>query len=191
MTIEVTVRGKNIEVTDGLKSYTEKRLQKLSKYLPNCREAIVRECVERNQHRVEVTLEGDGLILRGEERTDNMYASVDLVLDKLEQRARKFKERHSHATHHNESIRKNFAADNEGPFGGEILPAESQLDEDIRPYISRTKRVTMKPMSAEEASERMILADHDFFIYQDADSEQVHVIYRRKDGNFGLIAPKL
>jgi putative sigma-54 modulation protein len=191
MSIEVTVKGKNIEVTDGLKSYTEKRLQKLSKYLPNCREAIVRECVERNQHRVEVTLEGDGLILRGEERTDNMYASVDLVLDKLEQRARKFKERHSHETHHNESIRKNIAADNDGPFGGEILPAETPEDVDSRPYISRTKRVTMKPMSAEEASERMVLADHDFFIYQDADSQQVQVIYRRKDGNYGLIMPKL
>jgi len=190
MTIEVTVKGKNIEVTEGLKSYTEKRLQKLSKYLPSCREAIVRECVERNQHRVEVTLEGDGLILRGEERTDNMYASVDLVLDKLEQRARKFKERHSHETHHNESIRKNIHADNDGPFG-EILPAETPEDVDTRPYISRTKRVTMKPMSAEEASERMVLADHDFFIFQDADSEQVQVIYRRKDGNYGLITPKL
>jgi putative sigma-54 modulation protein len=189
MSIEVTVKGKNIEVTDGLKAYTEKRLQKLEKYLPSLREAMVRECVEHNQHRVEVTLEGDGLILRGEERTDNMYASVDLVLDKLEQRARKFKERHSHSLHHDQSIRKNIMADNDGPFEG-ILPADTPPDEDTRPYISRTKKVTMKPMSAEEASERMVLADHDFFIYQDTESEQVQVIYRRKDGNYGLIMPK-
>jgi putative sigma-54 modulation protein len=190
MSIDITVKGKNIQVTDGLKAYTEKRLQKLERYLPALREATVRECVENNQHRVEVTLEGDGLVLRGEERTDNMYASVDLVLDKLEQRAKKFKERHSHTLHHDQTIRKNVFPENDGPFEG-IFANNSQHEQDSRPYISRTKKVTMKPMSAEEASERMVLADHDFFIYQDTDTSQVQVIYRRKDGNFGLIMPKL
>src|SRR5579875_3219990 len=72
MSIAINVKSRDVEVTDGLRSYTEKRLQKLSKFLPNLREATVRECVEKNMHRVEVTLEGDGLLLRGEERTNDM-----------------------------------------------------------------------------------------------------------------------
>jgi putative sigma-54 modulation protein len=189
MAIDITVRGKNIEVTDGLKAYTEKRLQKLAKYLPNLREAIVREGVERNQHRVEVTLEGDGLLLRGEERSDNMYASVDLVFEKLEQRVKKFKDRHSHHSHHDKSVRKNVVANNHTPFE-EVLPAQTDADE-LGPRIVREKRVTMKPMVAEDAARMMELIDHDFYIFLDSDSDQVQVIYRRGDGNYGLIMPKL
>lgn len=189
MAIEITVRGKNIEMTDGLKAYTEKRLQKLARYMPNLREAIVREGVERNQHRVEVTLEGDGIMLRGEERSDNMYASVDLVFEKLEQRVKKFKDRHSHHSHHDKSVRTNVAAKNFTPFE-EILPAETEM-EDNRPHVVREKRVTMKPMVAEDAARMMELIDHDFYVFLDSDSNQVQVIYRRDDGNYGLIMPKL
>ncbi|MDR3708526.1 MAG: ribosome-associated translation inhibitor RaiA [Capsulimonadaceae bacterium] len=187
MSIDVTVKGKNIEVTEGLKGYAEKRLQKLEKYLPNLREAVVRESVERNLHRVEVTLQGDGVILRGEERSDNMYASVDLVLDKLELRIKKWKDRRSHEGHHDESLR-TAEVHTDVPYEG-ILPAGSEPEEE-RPYIARVKAVTMKPMSAEEAATRLEWVDHPFFVYLDASTDQVHVIYRRNDGNFGLIVPK-
>jgi putative sigma-54 modulation protein len=187
MSIAVTVKGKNIEVTEGLKSYSEKRLSKLEKYLPNLREAIVRQSVERNMHRVEVTLQGDGVILRGEERSDNMYASVDLVLDKLEQRIKKWKDRHSHESHH-DSIRTNIETRTDVPFEG-MMAVGSEPDE-ARSYISRVKAVTMKPMSAEEAVTRLEWVDHPFFVYLDASTDQVHVIYRRNDGNYGLIVPK-
>jgi putative sigma-54 modulation protein len=188
MAIEVTVRGKNMEMTDGLKAYTEKRLQKLEKYMPKLREAVVRECVERNLHRIEVTLEGDGVILRGEERSPNMYTSVDLVIDKLEQRVRKFKDRHSHHPHHDRSLRTNVTPSNDGPFE-EVLPVGSEAEE-FRPRIARIKQVTMKPMTSGDAAEMMELLDHDFYVYLDVLTERVNVIYRRKDGHFGMITQK-
>jgi putative sigma-54 modulation protein len=136
-----------------------------------------------------VTLQGDGITLRGEERSDNMYASVDLVLDKLEQRIKKWKERRSHESHHNQSLRTNVEPHNDVPFEG-VLPVGSEPDAE-RSYIARVKAVTMKPMSAEEAVTRLEWVDHPFFVYLDASTDQVHVVYRRTDGNYGLIVPKL
>jgi len=188
MSIAVTVKGKNIEVTEGLRSYSEKRLSKLEKYMPNLREAVVRQSVERNLHRVEVTLQGDGIILRGEERSDNMYASVDLVLDKLEQRIKKWKQRRSHEGHHDQSLRTTIEPHNDVPFEGML--AVGTEPEEVLPYVSRVKAVTMKPMSAEEAVTRLEWVDHPFFVYLDASTDQVHVVYRRNDGNYGLIVPK-
>ena len=180
MAIEVTVKGKNIEVTDGLQDYAEKRLQKLEKYLPNLREAVVRECVERNQHRVEVTLQGDGILLRGEERSENMYASIDLVVDKLEQRVKKFKDRRSHAGHHDKSLRTNVVPHNEDVYA-DVLPVGTEPDED-RPHVARVKAVTMKPMSSEEAATRLEWVDHPFFVFLDSGTDQVQVIYRQLNG---------
>jgi putative sigma-54 modulation protein len=180
-----------MEVTDGLREYAEKRLQKLSKFLPTLQEATVRETVERNMHRVEVTLEADGVVLRGEERSNDMYTSVDLVLDKLEQRVKRYKDRHSHLKRHahDDSLRTNIAPHNDDTFD-DVLPAETKLDEQA-PRLVREKRVTMKPMSREEAAQMIDLLDHDFYIFHEASSDQVQVIYKRKDGNLGLIAPKI
>ncbi len=189
MTIEVTVKGKNIEVTDGLKDYAEKRLQRLERYLPGLHEAVVRECVEHNQHRVEVTLEGNGVLLRGEERSSNMYASVDLVLEKLEQRLKKYKDRHSHHPHHDRSVRKNVEPTNQTVFT-EVLNTQSEEAVVERPFIARVKRVTMKPINAGEAAEMMELIDHDFYAFLDEETRRVQVIYKRRDGNYGLLMPK-
>lgn len=189
MAIAIDVKGKNIEVTDGLREYAEKRLKKLERFLPSLKEATVRESVERNLHRVEVTLEGDGLLLRGEERSDNMYASIDLVLDKLEQRLKRFKSRHSHKGNHDRGIRTNGAPHSAAAFT-EVLPAELEPD-DEGPHLSRVKRVTMKPMTYEDAARMMEMVDHDFFVYVDSPTDEVHVVYKRKDGNYGLIAPKI
>lgn len=189
MAISVTVKGKNIEVTDGLHDYAEKRIQKLEKYMPGLREAVVRECVERNMHRVEVTLQGDGVLIRGEERSENMYASVDLVVDKLEQRVKKFKERRSHVDHHDRSLRTNVAPIDNGGLYEDMLPATTELDP-AGPYVARVKAVTMKPMTSDEAAQRLEWVDHPFFVYLDAGTNQVQVIYRRNDGNYGLIVPK-
>ena len=190
MAIAINVKSRDVEVTDGLREYAEKRLQKLSRFLPNLREATVRECVDRNMHRVEVTLEGDGVLLRGEERTSDMYASVDLVLEKLEHRVKKHKERHTHLTRHghDKSVRTNVAPHNDGTFD-DILPVETEPDAPAK--IVREKRVTMKPMTADDAVHMMELIDHEFYIFRDCDSNEVQVVYKRRDGNYGLIAPKL
>lgn len=190
MAIAVKVKGKHLQVTDGLREHAEQRLQRLEKYFANIREAIVIESIEGNMHRVEITLEGDGLLLRGEERTSDMYVSLDKVVDKLEQRVKKFKQKHTHLRNHQDSLRTNVAPSNGVGIAG-ILPAETELDLDTRPRIVREKAVTMKPMGLDDALQMLELTDHDWFVYLDSESNTTNVVYRRRDGNYGLVYPKI
>lgn len=191
MAIAVKVKGRHLQVTDGLREYAEQKLQRLEKYFGNIREATVIESIDGgSEHRVEVTLEGDGMLLRGEERTNDMYASVDKVVDKLEQRLKKFKEKHTHLRNHQESLRKNVQPHNDVALDG-ILPAETENDKEFRPRIVRSKAVTMKPMGIDEAVQMLELTDHDWFVYLDSHTNQTQVVYRRRDGNYGLVVPKI
>ena len=186
----VTVKGKNVEVTDALKRYAEKKVQKLGKYFKDLREAQVTQSVQRNWHIVEVQLEGDGVLLRGEERSDDMYASIDLVVEKLERRVKKFKGKLYGKTteegpKEKEAERDHIAAQAAGVESLDELP----IDAETAPMIVRTKRFAMKPMSPEEAANQMELLHHDFFVFRNQDTEQVNVVYRRRDGDYGLIEP--
>jgi len=191
MSIAVKVKGRHLEVTDGLREYAEQKLQRLEKYFGNIREAIVCESIDGNLHRVEVTLEGDGLLLRGEERTSDMYVSVDRVIDKLEQRVKKFKAKHTHLRNHQDSLR--TATPKNGHTSGMdgILAADTEPDVDTRPRIVRTKAVTMKPMDIDDAIQMLELTDHEWFVYLDSDTHMTQVVYRRNDGNYGLVMPKI
>ena len=194
MAIAVTVKGKHhFEVTPGLREHAVQRLQRLEKYLTDIREAVVVESVEGeghgNEHRVEVTLQGDGMTMRGEERTNDMYASLDRVVDKLEQRLKKFKDKHVHARGRQESLRSIPATNGVGYE--DLLPADTEPDADTRPRIARTKAVTMKPMSTEDAMKMLELVDHEWYIYLDMDTNQHQVVYRRRDGTYGLVVPKI
>lgn len=190
MAIAVTVKGKHLQVTEGLREHAQNRLQKLETYFHNIREVIVVESVEGVQHRVEVTLQGDGLLLRGEERTNDMYASLDRVVDKLEQRLKKFKAKHTHLRNHQQSLRTNVLTTNGTGIDG-ILPATSEDDVDDSPRIVRTKAVTMKPMGIDDAVQMLELTDHDWYVYLDMDTNMTQVVYRRRDGNYGLVVPKI
>jgi putative sigma-54 modulation protein len=189
MSIAVTVKGKHLEVTDGLRDYAEQKLQRLEKYFGNIREAVVIESIDGNLHRVEVTLEGDGLLLRGEERTTDMYVSMDRVVDKLEQRVKKFKAKHTHLRNHQESLRTTSTTNGSAMEG--VLAADSELDVDNRPRIMRTKAVTMKPMGIDDAVQMLELTDHDWFVYLDSATHMTQVVYRRRDGHYGLVVPKI
>jgi putative sigma-54 modulation protein len=192
MAMKVTVKGKHgLEVTDGLREHAEQRLHRLEKYFQNVTEAIVMESVEGgSEHRVEVTLLGDNLTLRGEERTSDMYASVDRVVEKLEQRLKKYKVKHSHLRNHHDSVRTTAVTSNGAGIDG-ILPAETPEEEDTRPRIVRTKAVTMKPMSIDDAVRMLELTDHEWFVYLDQDTQLTQVVYRRRDGNYALVVPKI
>ena len=190
MAIAVKVKGKHLQVTEGLREHAEQRLQKLETYFQNIREAIVVESVEGGQHRVEITLEGDGLLLRGEERTNDMYVSLDRVVDKLEQRLKKFKSKHTHLRNHQQSLRTNVAITNGSGIDG-VLPADSEADVDDTPRIVRTKAVTIKPMGIDDAVQMLELTDHEWFVYLDMDTHLTQVVYRRRDGNYGLVVPKI
>lgn len=171
----IQVRGRNIEVTDALKEYINKRLRKLEKYIDNLGEAQVSLSVVRGFHRIEVTIPINGMILRGEESTGDMYASTDLVVDKLEKQIEKYKGK----------LQKRGAR-----FVNDVKAPASVIAEDDGPRLVRTKRFAIKPMPVDEAVLQMNLLGHNFFVFSNAETEQVNVVYKRKDGNYGLIEPE-
>lgn len=172
----ITVRGKNIDITPALKDYVEKRIGKVTKYFDAHGEIIVILTVEKGRHIVEVTFPVNGMLLRGEEATSDMYASIDLVIEKLEKQIEKYKTKLSRRLRG-------------GLFKGDLLPV-GDLNETDELKVVKTKKFAIKPMGVEEAILQMNMINHDFFVFMNADSEDVNVIYRRKDGNYGLIEPE-
>ncbi len=173
MLMKLNIRGKNIEVTPSLKDYVQKRLAKLSRFESQFGDIQVTLTVEKDSHRVEVTIPVNGMIVRGEETTGDMYASVDLVVDKLEKQLEKYR---------GKLKRRRVAAT------GPVMPAE-ELEEEDAFQVVRTKRFAFKPMSIDEAIMQMNLLGHNFFVFTNAENELVSVVYKRKDGNYGLIEP--
>lgn len=184
----INIKGKNIEVTDALSSYVDKKLQKLEKHFHDLKEAIVTLSVQRGMHVVEVQLEGDGIVLRGEERRGtDMYGSIDQVVEKLEVRVKKYKGKLYGKTTEEGPKEKEIIKENlmNQAFGAE--GAEGEAEE--QPSVVRTKRFAMKPMSPEEAADRMELLHHTFYVFRNSQTEEVNVVYKRDDGNYGLIEP--
>lgn len=172
-------RGKNIEVTGALKDYAEKRLSKLEKYIDDVKAAQVTFSLEGEKHKVEVTIPLNGVILRGEEATDDMYTSIDMVEEKLERQIEKHKTKlykHHRAAGFKQAVADDFKQ-----------AAEKAQDDGFK--IVRTKRFALKPMDEEEAIMQMNLLGHNFFVFFNARTEEVNVVYKRNDGNYGLIEP--
>lgn len=170
--------GKNLEITDALRDVTEKKLAKLDKYFKSDIVADVTFSVERNWKVIEITINLPGTILRAEETTDDMYASIDKAVDVLERQIREHKTKLQKRAQTGESIRfENI----------ELLPKEERGRE---PKIVKTKKFAMKPMDAEEAVLQMELLRHNFFMFMNAETDEVNVVYKRKDGDYGLIEPE-
>ena len=191
--MRITVKGKRMEVTDGLKSYAEKKLRKLEKYFHHIQEVQITQSVERQWHVVEVLVQGDGILLRGEERTSDMYASIDQVLEKLERQLQKFKGKRILLPREQTAQMKERLGDAAAEELVEEVPAEPEPGESPLDSIRvvRTKRFAVKPMSPEEAAMQMELLGHDFFVFANAETEQINVVYRRRGGNYGLIEPEV
>ena len=180
--MKINIRSKNIEVTPTLQDYVEKRLSKIEKYFEKYInseiEAQVTLSVAKGDHIVEVTVSVDSLLLRGEETTDDMYASIDLVVDKLERQMHKYK------TKINRKLRQSGIKDLNVQ-----LDKQHEEEKEDEPKVVKTKRFVMKPMYVEEAILQMNLLGHDFFVFHNAETEEINVLYKRKDGNYGLIEP--
>ncbi|MEW8958193.1 MAG: ribosome-associated translation inhibitor RaiA [Moorella sp. (in: firmicutes)] len=172
--MEIIIRGKNLQVTDSLKQYITKRLSKMERYLEGVEEIQVNLSVNRDSHVVEVTIPLNGYLLRGEEATGDMYGSVDLVVEKLERQIEKYKTK----------LAKKLK---NGTFKE---PPVANREEENEPKLIRTKRFPIKPMAVEEAILQMNLLGHNFFVFSNAETEEVNVLYRRRDGNYGLIEPE-
>jgi putative sigma-54 modulation protein len=179
--MKFNIRGQNIEVTESLKDYVEKKLSKLEKYFetPPASDVTVTLSVIKGLQTVEVTIPLKGVMLRAEEKNNDMYASVDLVTDKLERQIRK------HKTKVNRKIRQ------EGGIRDILrVDAPTQFEDEDEDYeLVRTKSFMMKPMDIDEAILQMNMVGHSFFVFSNMDTEQVNVVYKRDDGKYGLIEP--
>ena len=179
MRMKYNIRGDKLVVTDAINSYVESKLDRLNKYFKEddiLANVLLR--VRGNSQIIEVTIPTDKFILRSEEEDKDLYAAIDLVTDKLERQIRKNKTRLNKQNVDNKYKEFNFDYD--------LEPVE-ETEEEI---IVKRKNIEMKPMDEEEAILEMNLLGHEFFVYKDMHTNNVCVLYKRKDGNYGLIETK-
>ncbi|MEC6748546.1 ribosome-associated translation inhibitor RaiA [Marinilactibacillus sp. XAAS-LB27] len=187
--LRYNVRGENIEVTQAIRDYVEKKVGKIEKYFKDVPEAnahVNLKTYSDKTAKVEVTVPLPYIVLRAEETSPDLYGSVDLVVSKLERQMRKYK------TKINRKNRKSQGVDAPQPTDSDLwadLEAEEDeaTEEEIGAAIVRTKRLSLKPMNAEEAILQMDMLGHNFFIFEDADTNGSSIVYKRKDGKYGLI----
>lgn len=180
--MKFNIRGENIEVTPALKEYVEKKLSKLERYFDTFPEIKVNLKVYSDKQRVEVTIPFPDLLLRAEETNSDMYAAIDLVVDKLERQIRKHKTKVNRKLREKGSVKAML-----------ILPDQSAVHEEVAEdelELVRTKRFDLKPMDVEEAILQMDMLGHNFFVFTNSETNETNVVYGRKDGKYGLIETK-
>ncbi|BBH23921.1 ribosomal subunit interface protein [Paenibacillus baekrokdamisoli] len=179
--MEYNIRGQHIQVTDAMRDYVEKKLNRLEKYFeaPITSETTVTMSVTKGKHAVEVTIPLSSAMLRAEEKSEDMYASIDLVVDKLDRQIRK------HKTKINSKLRKESGI--RTLFKDDTAPSVRVLDEEEDYELVRTKRFLLKPMDVEEAILQMNMVGHSFFMFANSDTKEVNVVYKRSDGRYGLL----
>jgi len=171
--MNIIVTGRNFEITPALREYAEKKIAKFERYLSNITEAIITLSIQKYQHKAEVLLKANGYLIQAEGVTGEIYSSIDEVVEKLEKQIKKYKEKiNSHR---------------KGENKGSSTLQSSEIEKE--PRIIKLKRFEIKPMSPEEAAMQMELLDKNFFVFENDRTGQLNVIYKRNDGNYGLIEP--
>ena len=170
------ISGKNIDVTEGLKGAIYEKIGKLERYFTPETEVHVTLSVEKDRQKIEITIPMKGNIVRAEQVSSDMYASIDLVEEVIERQLRKYK---------NKLIDMKQSASN---FNQAFIDDEIQEDDEIN--ITRVKKFAMKPMDAEEACVQMELSGHNFYVFRNAETDEVNVVYKRKGNTYGLIEPE-
>jgi len=174
--MKIKITGKGMNVSDYLRGVVLKKAEKLGRYFKPATEMGVMLTIEKNRHIAEVTVPIDGILLRTEEASGDMYSSIDAVLKKLERQIRKHRTKLERRLH-------------EDAFKQEAAVYE-HTDEDAQsPKLVRSKKFSIKPMDVEEAMMQMELIGHSFFVFKNAETNDVNVLYLRNDGNYGLIEP--
>jgi len=179
--MEITVTFRHMEPTDALREYAIEKVTKLTRYVDRMTEANVVLSLEKHRHIAEVTINANRITINGREETHEMHSAIDLVMDKIERQVKKYKDKiHNHKpTPHQQSINARI----------NVLSSES-IDRNEGPRVIKTETLSIKPMSVEEAVMQMDLLNNEFFIFSNASNQKVSVIYRRKDGDYGLIEPE-
>ena len=170
--MKIIVNGRHLEITPALKSYAEDKLSKFDRYLSQITEATVTLSVEKYRHKAEVLMKANGVMIQAEGVTGEIYSSIDQVVEKLEKQVKKYKEK--------------MCSHRKGEGKGAATPSKPEPEQG---KIIKKKRFDMKPMSPDEAAMQMELLDKAFFVFTNQSSGEINVIYKRNDGNFGLIEP--
>ena len=186
MSPELEIQARNMEVTDRINDYIEKKASKLDKFLPAIEETRVELVHEKSarsaadRHVVQITVRGKNLLLRSEERADDIFAAFDTALVKLQRQIDRYKGKH-------------YRGRGDGRSAAEVAPVpEEEFEEEEEPVIVRRKKFALVPMNEAEAIEQMQLLGHNnFFIFFDADANRIKVLYRRRNGTYGLIEPEV
>ena len=174
--MQLSVKGRNLEITDAIRAYAEEKVQRMTRYLGQIVSATVHLSLEKHRQIAEVTLRVRDLTIRAEESTDDLYSSIDLVAEKLERQILRYKERiAAHVTRSG------------GREEREVVAA-APVSEDLQ--VVKTKRFAVKPAEVDEAILQMDLLGHNFYVFRNARTDEVNVVYRRRDGHYGLIEPE-
>lgn len=193
--MNIVVSGKNIHLSNALKDYAEKKLASIKKYFDHIIEVDVTlssdETQDTAQSKVcEVTVWANGIVLRGKKASEDLYASIDMVADKIERQVKKYKEKLKDRPRR-QANKDDDKAMMHKVISFENMPArEEGVASNRSPKIVRSGTFAMKPMFADEATEQLELLHQDFYVFSNAETNQVNVIYKRSDGNFGLIEPE-
>jgi putative sigma-54 modulation protein len=184
--MELEIAGKNLEGWDSIQEYVRKKVGKLGRYLQKIDEAKVEVREEKtkspqDRFTVQVTLSSNGTLLRGEERAESVYTAVDAVTEALTRQIERYKGK-LYKRGRGVSLARQGTAPEEGV---------GYLEEEVMPKVVRVKRFAAKLMSVAEAAEQMELLGHDFFLFVNGDSDKLNLLYRRKDGDYGLIEPEI
>jgi putative sigma-54 modulation protein len=179
--VRLQVKGKNVDVSDSLKDYARQKLGKLEKHLNDASRLELELQVERNpsisENQVaEATIWTKGPVLRARESSSDMKASIDLLVEKLERQARRYREKRRRGPGRNHD---------------QSLASRPVIAEEESPVIVKTKQFAVKPMNPEEAVLQLELVGHDFFVFLNGETNDVNVVYRRRDGDYGLIEPQV
>ena len=174
--MNLVISGKNIDITEGLRSAIEEKIGKLERYFNDSTEVHVTLSTEKERQKIEVTIPMKGSMIRAEETSQDMYVSIDLVEEVIERQLRKYK---------NKLIDKEQTA---AQLSKDFIDEDSYDEEEIQ--IIRSKKFAIKPMDAEEACVQMELLGHNFFVFRNADTDEVNVVYKRKGNTYGLIEPE-
>jgi putative sigma-54 modulation protein len=176
--MNTTIVGRHMDISPALHDRVDKKMKKLDKYFGPNTEAHVIMHVEKNRHVMETTIVFEGITFRGEESSSNMYKSIDSVVKKIEKQIH----------HHRSKLEKRLRS---GAFNEDAYDEPIEDLEEVAPYkLVKTKKFPVKPIDLEEATMQMQLVGHNFFVFRNAETNQVNVLYRRNDGDLGLIEPE-
>jgi len=189
--MKILIQGNNIDVTESIHDYVEEKLEKAVRHFQNLASkvdvhlSVARNARISNKHKAEVTVYANGTIIRAQENSESLYASIDLVSDKIARQLRKYKERNLDKKIH--PVEKTVEAIEEKPVEGSLV---GDRHAELPTEVVRMKYFAMESMTIDEAREQLELVDHDFYMFRNKETEEINVIYVRNHGGYGVIQPR-